>query len=110
MHGAGEDSSLLGGQAAVRDDAEVITRHRFGADELEAVPAMVVVGSGVTELLAAVAGRLGDLMGRPVWTVPGIDDHEIYLHQPELLAEAVAARLPLREELTLTGASLPPPP
>ena len=34
-------------------------------------------------------------MGRPVWTVPGIDDHEIYLHQPELLAEAVSERLHL---------------
>jgi pimeloyl-ACP methyl ester carboxylesterase len=82
-------------EAAVRDDAEVITLHRFGADELEAVPAMVAVGSGVAEPLAAVAGRLADLMGRPVWTAPGIDDHEIYLHQPGLLAEAVAARLPL---------------
>ena len=32
-------------EAAVRDDAEVITRHRFRADELEAVPAVVAVGS-----------------------------------------------------------------
>jgi pimeloyl-ACP methyl ester carboxylesterase len=82
-------------EAAVRDDAEVITRHRFRPDELEAVPAVVAVGSGVAELLAAVAERLGNLMGRPVWTVPGIDDHEVYLHQPDVLAEAVASRLHL---------------
>ena len=82
-------------ESAVRDDAEVITRHRFRADELEAVRAVVAVGSGAAELHAAMAERLGDLMGRPVWIVPGIDDHEIYLHQPELLAEAVSARLHL---------------
>jgi hypothetical protein len=82
-------------EAAVRDDAEVITRHQFRADDLEAVPAVVAVGSGVAELLAAVAERLGSLMGRPVWTVPGIDDHEVYLHQPEVLADAVSGRLHL---------------
>jgi len=82
-------------EAAVRDDAEVITRHQFRADELATVPAVVAVGSGVAELLAGVAERLGSLMGRPVWTVPGIDDHEIYLHQPEVLADAVSGRLHL---------------
>jgi len=82
-------------EAAVRDDAEVITRHRFRADDLEAVRAVVAVGSGAGELQAAMAERLADLMGRPVWTVPGIEDHEIYLHQPERLAEAVSGRLHL---------------
>jgi len=82
-------------ESAVRDDAEVITRHRFRAAELETVRAVVAVGSGAAELHATMAGRLGDLMGRPVWTVPGIDDHEVYLHQSGLLAEAVSERLHL---------------
>ena len=73
----------------------MITRHRFRTADLEAVRAVVAVGSGAAELHAAMAERLGDLMGRPVWTLPGIDDHEIYLHQPELLAEVVSQRLHL---------------
>ena len=82
-------------ESAVRDDAEVITRHRFGAADLEAVRAMVAVGSGAGELQATMAEGLASQMGRPVWIVPGIDDHEIYLHQPALLAEAVSERLHL---------------
>ena len=82
-------------EAAVRDDAEVITRHRFRSDDLEAVQAMIAVGSGAGELQAGMAEGLANLMGRPAWIVPGIDDHEIYLHQPAKLAEAVSDRLPL---------------
>lgn len=82
-------------EAAVRDDAPVITRHRFRFDELAAAPAVVAVGSGAAELHVMIAARLGELMGRPVWTVPGVDDHEIYLHRPEVLADAVQSRLQL---------------
>ena len=56
---------------------------------------MVAVGSGAAELHATRAGRLGDLLGRSVWTVRGIDDHGVYLPQPEPLAEAVSERFHL---------------
>jgi len=47
------------------------------------------------ELQRAMAEGLASQMGRPAWIVPGIDDHEIYLHQPAKLAEAVSERLQL---------------
>jgi pimeloyl-ACP methyl ester carboxylesterase len=77
-------------EAAVRDDAQVITRHRFLAQELSGAPAVVAVGASPAELLATVANRLGELLGRPVWTVAAADDHEVYLRRPEVLAEAIA--------------------
>jgi hypothetical protein len=83
-------------EAAVRDDASVITRHRYHATELGAARAVVAVGSGAAELQALMAARLGELVGRPALTVPEIDDHEIYLRRPEVLAEAVEGWLRLR--------------
>jgi len=79
-------------EAAVRDDAEIITRHRFCGDDLAAAPAIVAVGAATSELHAAIAERLAELSGRPTWTVPGISDHEVYLNQPEVLADAVRSR------------------
>lgn len=78
-------------EAAIRDDARIITRHRFGA-ELHAAPAVVAVGSGTSDLHAQIADRLATMTGRPTWAIPGADDHEIYLHRPEVLASAIRSR------------------
>lgn len=78
-------------EAAIRDDARIITRHRFGA-ELRDAPAVVAVGSGTSDLHAQIADRLATVTGRQSWTIPGADDHEIYLHQPDVLASAIRSR------------------
>jgi len=78
-------------RAAILDDARVITRHRFGA-ELRTAPVVVAVGSGTSPLHARIADRLAELTGRPSWMVAGADDHEVYLHRPEVLARALRSR------------------
>lgn len=79
-------------EAAVRDDARLITRHRFRLDELRGGPVVVAVGSGTSPLHARIADRLVELTGRPTWVIPGADDHEVYLHRPEVLAAALRSR------------------
>lgn len=79
-------------EPAIRDDARIITRHRFDAVELRDAPAVVAVGSGTSALHAQIADRLEVLTGHPPWGIPGADDHEIYLHQPDVLAAAVRSR------------------
>jgi hypothetical protein len=38
---------------------------------------------------ARIAEHLAALIGRPALTVPAADDHEVYLHRPDVLAEAL---------------------
>ena len=79
-------------EAAIRDDARIITRHHLDPVELADAPVVVAVGSGTSPLHGRIADRLTELTGRPSWEVPRADDHEIYLHQPEVLASAVRSR------------------
>lgn len=79
-------------EAAVRDDAAVITRHRFGSDELREAPVVVAVSSTPNPLHAQIADRLAEETGQALWTVDAADDHEVYLKRPEVLAAALGAR------------------
>lgn len=79
-------------EAALRDDAAVITRHRFAAGELPAGRVRIAVGASPGPLHAAIAERLAALAGRPPLVVAAADDHEVYLHRPEILADALADR------------------
>lgn len=79
-------------EAAIRDDARIITRHRFDPVELGDAPVVVALGSGTSDLHEQIADRLAVLTGRPSWVIPRADDHEIYLHQPEVLASALRSR------------------
>ena len=88
-------------EAAVRDDARVITRHRFGSDELRRAPVLVAVGSGASPLHGQIADRLAQLTGRPSWVIPNADDHEVYLHRPEVLAAALRSRANLDRVLSI---------
>jgi hypothetical protein len=76
-------------EAALRDDAEIITRHRFTS--LPADRVVVAVGAGTDPMHALIAEHLSALIGRPAHTVPAAGDHEVYLHHPDVLAEAFTA-------------------
>jgi len=79
-------------EAALRDDARIITLHAFAPGELPADRVSVAVGTGVSPLLAAVAETLEAELGRPALVVADADEHEIYLTRPEVLAAALAGR------------------
>ena len=74
-------------EAALRDDAEIITRHRFTA--LPGDRVQVAVGAGTDPLHGRIAEHLCALTGRPPLTVAAADDHEVYLHRPDVLADAL---------------------
>ena len=76
-------------QAALRDDAEIITRHRFAPGELTGGTVRIAVGARPDPLHGAVAERLAALTGTAPLVVADADDHEVYLHRPEVLAEAL---------------------
>lgn len=79
-------------EAALRDDARVITLHTFVPGELPADRVTVAVGRGTSPLHGAVAERLAAELGRPALVVDDADEHEIYLSRPEVLAAALAPR------------------
>jgi pimeloyl-ACP methyl ester carboxylesterase len=79
-------------EAAVRDDAQVITRHQLDLAQLASAPAVLAIGERPNELHAKVVKELAARSGLPVWQVSGADDHEIYLDRPEVLAEALKSR------------------
>lgn len=90
---ADHDSPLVAAQrvnaeAAVRDDARIITRHAFTDGELPADKVVVAVGATAVGVHAAIAERLADLVGRPAVVVDAADDHEVYLERPAVLADA----------------------
>jgi hypothetical protein len=79
-------------EAAVRDDAQVITRHQFDLDQLAGAPSLLAIGERPTELHAKIVEELAARSSLQVWWITGADDHEIYLDRPEVLAEALRGR------------------
>jgi pimeloyl-ACP methyl ester carboxylesterase len=79
-------------EAALRDDARIITRHRFAEGELPADRVLIAIGADPDPLHAAIAERLTASLGRPPLVVADAD-HEVYLHRPGTLADALSARL-----------------
>jgi pimeloyl-ACP methyl ester carboxylesterase len=79
-------------EAAVRDDAQVITRHQFDLGRLGSAPALLAIGERPNELHAKIVEELAARSGLQVWPVIGADDHEIYLDRPDVLAAAVRRR------------------
>lgn len=79
-------------EAALRDDARIITRHSFAPGELPADRVTIAIGKGSSPLHAMIAERLTTDLGRPALVVDDADEHEIYLSRPEVLAAALAER------------------
>jgi pimeloyl-ACP methyl ester carboxylesterase len=76
-------------EAAVRDDAQVITRHQFDLGQLTGAPALLAIGERPHELHAKIVEELAARSGLQVRRVAGADEHEVYLDRPEVLAEAL---------------------
>ena len=79
-------------EAVLRDDGQVITAHAFAPGELPADLITIAVGKGTSPIHAKIAERLAAELGRPALVVDEADDHEVYLSQPEVLADALAGR------------------
>ena len=79
-------------EAALRDDAPLITLHAIEPGTLHAGRVTVAIGTDPDPLHAEIATRLGDLIGAPPVTVKDADDHEVYLSRPEVLAGFLAGR------------------
>lgn len=77
-------------EAMLRDDARIITRHGFAPGELPADRVTVAVGGGASPLHVAIAQCLEARLGRPTLLVEDADEHEVYLHRPEVLVAALA--------------------
>ena len=73
----------------LRDDARLITRHGFAPGELPAERVTVAIGKGAGPLHVSIANRLADELGKPTLVVDDADEHEIYLHRPEVLVAAL---------------------
>ena len=85
-------AQMVNAEAAIRDDAEVITRHVFAAGELSAAPVTVAVGGQVSPLHVAIADAVAATTGRAPLVVAEADDHEVYVKRPEVLAAALGGR------------------
>ena len=85
-------ASLANAEPAIRDDARLLTRRHFEPGELPRGPVTIATCAAPDPLHAAIASRLGDLVGRPPVAVPGADDHETYLIAPGVIASWLAAR------------------
>jgi pimeloyl-ACP methyl ester carboxylesterase len=75
-------------EAALRDDAVVITRYTVEPSD----GGTVAVGAAPDPLHAAIAAAFTEVTGRAPLVVPAADDHEVYLHRPAVLADALASR------------------
>jgi pimeloyl-ACP methyl ester carboxylesterase len=75
-------------EAALRDDAAIITRYTFAAAD----PGVVAVSADPDPLHAAIAAAFAEATGRAPLVVAAADDHEVYLRRPAVLADALASR------------------
>lgn len=81
-------AQLRNAEAAVRDDARMITKHTFAAGELSADRVRLARSRSASELHLAVLSALAETHGLATLVIDTADDHEVYLWSPEVLAAA----------------------
>ena len=81
-------AQMVNAEAAVRDDARIITRHDFPAGSLPSGRVRLARGSGVSALHAGVIEWLTAAHDLTTVIVDAALDHEVYLLDPEVLAAA----------------------
>ena len=77
---------MVNAEAAVRDDAVIITRYDFGPGSLAADRARLARCRKASDLHAAIVDRLAARHALPVIDVDSATDHEVYLYEPAVLA------------------------
>ena len=78
-------------EPALRDDGPIITAHPLHPRP-GAAAVVIATGAGHDPLLRQIAAALAAAFGTDVWSVPGADNHEVYLSAPDVLATAFGAR------------------
>lgn len=79
-------AQMANAEAAIRDDARIITRHEFTAGSIPSGRVRLARGGGVSDLHAGVIERLTAAHHLTTVVVDAAPDHEVYLHDPEILA------------------------
>jgi hypothetical protein len=85
-------AALRNAEAAIRDDARLLTRRAFAPGDLAADLVTVAVGRAPDPMHLDIAQRLAAVVGRPLTRVAGAEDHEVYLTSPQILATWLGAR------------------
>ena len=84
--------SAVNAEAIVRDDGPLITRREFAAGELPAGTVTIAVGESTDPMFESIAEGLSELTARPYERVPGAHHHEVYLTDPDVLADWISVR------------------
>ena len=79
-------AQMANAEAAVRDDARIITRHEFAAGSIPPGRVRLARGGGASDLHAGVIERLTAAHNLTAVVVDAALDHEVYLSDPTVLA------------------------
>ncbi|GAA0800069.1 alpha/beta fold hydrolase [Spirilliplanes yamanashiensis] len=79
-------------EAVIRDDSPLITARGFAPGELPPGLVTIATSAAPNPLHGAIAAVLTGLAGRPVLVAEKATDHEVYLSDPDVLADLLAAR------------------
>ena len=79
-------AQMVNSEAAVRDDARIITRHEFAPGSIPSARVRLARGGGVSDLHAGVIERLTADHHLTTVVVDAALDHEVYLSDPAVLA------------------------
>jgi pimeloyl-ACP methyl ester carboxylesterase len=80
-------------EAMLRDDGPYITAHAFRPGELPDGKVTVAVSEAPNPLHQAIGERIAELTGDPPVTVEGASHHEVYLDEPQVLADFLHHRI-----------------